>query len=156
MDTAQIRKFARLRPNRRMIMVKSLSKPGKKSTAKANHNRKAAGKLARSAKRTLGKAQAAKKPAVKKPAARKPKAKVVARHPAKKPLLKRATTAAKGKAAKPVAKKLPQPIAKGASKATRANAKTHAIATKANNAAAVVKPSAGEIAARLSAKRTER
>src|SRR5438128_64701 len=138
-----------------MIMVKSVSKPGKKSTVKASHNGKAAAKLARSAKRTLGKAHAAKKPAVKKPAARKPKAKVIARQPAKKRPLKRATTAAKGKAAKPVAKKLPQPVSKDASKTSKANAKTQAIATKANSAA-VVKPSAGEIAARLSAKRTER
>jgi len=165
-------------------MAKKQSKPARKSPAKSARRSVLKAKARPKAKpakrsadarkparslRTIGKAS--------KPAKRKVAPKAAARKPAK-PLAKR--SAPKAKAAKPVAKKLPvKPVAKTTAKPApkpvakasvkplpkvsagksqaAAGGKTPAAASgKGGAQAPAVKPSAGEIAARLSARRTEK
>jgi RNA polymerase primary sigma factor len=155
------------RPNRRTIMAKKHSKPVKKARAKPGA--KSGGKTASRGKTSRTSASSSvkrKAPSAKKPAARKPVTKhAAATKPAKKPTAKKpAAPVAKAKLAKPAAKKVaPKPAVKGKQelkpvKPVKGGVKAASkpVEAAANGAAAAVKPSPQEIAARLSAKRTER
>jgi RNA polymerase primary sigma factor len=142
---------------------KARAKPGAKPSAKSASTKSASrSKTARTAAGSVAKRKA---PATKKPAARKP----VTKH-AKKPAAKRpASPTTKAKAAKPSVKKVvpkqaaPKAVAKSkpATKPVKGSAKANSkpvVDAGSNGAAAAasVKPSPQEIAARLSAKRTEK
>ena len=138
-------------------MAKKPSRPAKKASRKlkAKHRPKArnAGATKRSSRKSAGPAKRKQKLA-KKPAARKPATRVRGKASSKAPR----AAAPKGKGTKHVAPKVPPKAAKLAQKPALATAKAPAKQPLPARGAAGVpgKPSAGEIAARLSARRTEK
>jgi RNA polymerase primary sigma factor len=143
-------------------MVKRSSKPAKKAARKANTGRKAALRNARAAKRNARRPARPVRPAKRKLATTK---KAAARKPSSRLLTSKKSAAktprrplSRGKLGKSAATKLPAKVtAKAAPKLVPAAAKAPAKQPLPVKAPGIPgKPSAGEIAARLSARRTEK